>query len=72
MPPSPTVVIPNEHTNRLKYTMAKEKDPLLDTLVAAAAAGVDAGGVTELKGRAAAAPGDLADAAEPAPRCRRR
>jgi hypothetical protein len=43
--------------------MAKEKDPLLDTLIAAAAAGVDAGGITELKGKAAAAQGDLADVA---------
>src|SRR5829696_8855625 len=43
--------------------MAKEKDPLLDALVAAAHAGIDAAGVTEVKGRAAEAPPELADAA---------
>jgi len=43
--------------------MAKEKDPLLDTLVATAAAGVDTAGVTDAKGKAATAPEELADAA---------
>jgi hypothetical protein len=42
--------------------MAKEKDPLIDALVAAAAGGVDAVGVTELKGRLTDAPAELADA----------
>src|SRR5438552_12133282 len=43
--------------------MAKEKDPLTDALVAAAAGGVDAVGVTELKGRLTDAPPELADVA---------
>lgn len=43
--------------------MAKEKDPLLDSLIATAAAGVDSGEVTDLKGKAATAPPELADAA---------
>jgi HEAT repeats len=43
--------------------MAKEKDPLLDSLVATAAAGVDTGGITDLKGKAATPPPELADAA---------
>lgn len=43
--------------------MAKDKEPLIDALVAAAAGGIDAVGVTEVKGRAADAPPDLSDAA---------
>jgi len=43
--------------------MAKEKDLLLESLVATAAAGVDTGGVTDLKGKAATAPPELSDAA---------
>src|SRR5436305_1030044 len=43
--------------------MAKEKDPLLDALVATAFAGVDAAGVADVKARAAAAPPELAEAA---------
>jgi hypothetical protein len=42
---------------------AKEKDPLIDALVAAAGGGVDAVGVTEVKGRLIDAPPELADAA---------
>jgi hypothetical protein len=47
--------------------MAKEKDPLLDSLVATATGGVDSVGVTDVKGRAATAPSELA---EPAARLR--
>jgi len=43
--------------------MAKDKEPLIDALVAAAAGGVDAVGVTEVKGRLTDAPPELADAA---------
>ena len=43
--------------------MAKEKDPLLESLVATAAAGMDTGGLTDLKGKAATAPPELSDAA---------
>jgi hypothetical protein len=44
--------------------MAKEKEPLIDALVAAAAAGVDNGGLADLKPRLADAPPELADVAE--------
>src|SRR5262245_36360114 len=44
--------------------MAKDKEPLIDALVATVAAGVDTAGATELKGRAAEAPPELADPAE--------
>lgn len=47
--------------------MAKEKDPLVDSLIATVAGGVDAVGLTELKGRAATAPSELS---EPAARLR--
>jgi hypothetical protein len=43
--------------------MAKEKDPLIDSLVATAAGGIDSVGVTELKGRAATVQPELAEAA---------
>ncbi len=41
--------------------MAKEKDPLIEALIATAIGGVDAVGTTELKGRAATAPAELAE-----------
>jgi hypothetical protein len=43
--------------------MAKEKDPLIDALVATAIGGVDNVGMTELKGRAATAPPEASDVA---------
>jgi len=43
--------------------MAKDKEPLIDALVAAAAGGIDAVGLTEVKGRATDAPPEVADAA---------
>lgn len=43
--------------------MAKEKDPLIDALVAAAAGGTDAVGLADVKARLGAAPPELADAA---------
>ncbi|HEX3149309.1 MAG TPA: HEAT repeat domain-containing protein [Gemmataceae bacterium] len=42
--------------------MAKEKDPLIDALVVAAVGGVDAVGVSDVKGRLDAAPPQIADA----------
>jgi len=44
--------------------MAKDKEPLIDALVVAAATGVDNGGLADLKPRLADVPPDLADAAE--------
>jgi hypothetical protein len=43
--------------------MAKDKELLIDALVAAAAGGIDAVGATEVKGRATDVPPELADAA---------
>ena len=43
--------------------MAKEKDPLIDALVAAAIGGVDATGVSAVKARLDSAPAELADVA---------
>ena len=43
--------------------MAKEKDPLIDALVATVHAGVDANGISDLRSRAAQAPEDFADVA---------
>ncbi|MBO0698090.1 MAG: HEAT repeat domain-containing protein [Zavarzinella sp.] len=40
--------------------MSKDKEPLIDNLVATVAAGVDTGGTTELKGRLTDAPPELA------------
>jgi hypothetical protein len=44
--------------------MAKEKDPLIDALVAAAAGGIDAVGGADVKARLADAPPELGDAAD--------
>jgi hypothetical protein len=44
--------------------MAKEKDQLLDALVATAAAGIDATGLADVRGRLGAVPEAAADAAE--------
>ena len=43
--------------------MAKENDPLIDALIAAATGGVDSVGVTEVKGRLMVSPLATADAA---------
>lgn len=43
--------------------MAKEKDPLIDALIAAATGGIDHVGINDIKSRSGAATGDLADAA---------
>src|SRR6516165_5008013 len=44
--------------------MAKEKDPLIDALVAAAGGGIDAVGMADVKARLADVPPELADAAD--------